>query len=138
MSTISDIVAADLKAIFADAGDTITYTTAAGVESSILAILPPWVRSYEEEESATHDAAGCEILIRTDATAGIAAPDIGDTVTISAGTWTVEAIVGQTHSTGTARLQIARQHRRRQGTPGTRMDVPTTSAGSASNAREGR
>ena len=134
---MTDILADDLTAIFSVSGEDVTYTPDGGEAKTIKAIVPPFMRSLEDVGDDQHEISDCEIMIRTDATAGIAAPAIGDSVTIAEVEWAVTEIISQMHQTGQARLRVERHERQYKGSPGHKIPKPG-SGRSASNIRGGR
>ena len=124
MTAFSVTHAADIATLFGDvAGPAvqIDYTPAGGQVSSIMAILRPSEGGLEQEGDREHEVRVCEIIIRTDATAGIASPAVGDAVTINSENWSVAEITGMDHAGCIARLKLTREARITQGTPGSRL-----------------
>ena len=123
MTSIHDMLAADLAATGLNTSDfavSATYTPAGG-DGLAVTILRVEAASEGSEavDDARHRVQRCSVVI---AAAAVAAPAVGDELTIDDLIWSVERI--EASSTAFHRLEISRKVRQRQAGPQTRLEGP--------------
>jgi len=123
--SFSDQMDADLAVLTATTGEfsaAVTYTPASGDPVSIRAIVPPKNVARDDLAQSEHIAERNTIAIRTDATAGVAAPAVGDSVTIASEEWAVDEV--ELVGAGAAVLHVTKLQRTRIAGPDSRMARP--------------
>ncbi len=126
MTTLREQIALDLAATAlsaADLAEQATYTPAGGAAATIYTLqIGVERRERAEVDDGNHDLAVRDQLIANDADTGVAAPAVGDTMTLDGKTWAVDEIAASTFATH--RLVLTRQVRRRLAAPSGRLEGP--------------
>lgn len=106
-----DFAAAALPGILAVHGDVVTYTTRAGVETSVT--VAPGGEGLIEEQYAngTRTLRSRKVMLGRDPTAadgGVANPKVHDTVTINGEVWNVQTVLPEKQTDVVSILEVTR------------------------------
>lgn len=111
MSSLMDALFAEIgaPALFELMGDTCVYTTAAGVATTLTAVIgPEQTEEVVDADGVTRRRARDCLMPRTAAAAGggsyVAAPSLEATVTIGGEVWAVQRLLSQTEDWTSLRL----------------------------------